>query len=216
MYLWYPVIILKASLQISYRTIFLVAEITAKPANLPAKIRGLSRAAVWCTASQSEPQGQNGFHEKFSLWKDVVKVIVLKLIYYGLFYKFHMKVTSSYQHWLGGSSPWIEKLNKSLRPSARIAHEDTALEILQFILSMSRVVHGFVAHLAEFSACRVTCCCQLCWDPPPTYTACRVPVLLPGTKEKIFQCLKWGGSSFQEMCSASMHHHMIHISLEGS
>lgn len=91
MYLWYPVIILKASLQISYRTIFLVAEITAKPANLPAKIRGLSRAAVWCTASQSEPQGQNGFHEKFSLWKDVVIVIVIVLkLYYGLFYKFHI------------------------------------------------------------------------------------------------------------------------------
>lgn len=41
-------------------------EITAKPANLPAKTRGLSRAAVSCTASQSEPQGQNGFREKFS------------------------------------------------------------------------------------------------------------------------------------------------------
>lgn len=214
MYLWYPVIILKASIQISYRTIFLVAEITAKPANLPAKIRGLSRAAVSCTASQSEPQGQNGFHEKFSLWKDVVIVIILKL-YYGLFYKFHIWKLHQITN-IGLVEPWNEKLNKSLRPSARIAHEDTALEILQFILSMSRVVHGFVAHLAEFSACRVTCGCQLCWDPPPTYTACRVPVLLPGTKEKIFPCLIWGGSSFQEMCSASMHHHMIHISLEGS
>ena len=71
------------------------------------------------------------------------------------------------------------------------------LKSLQFILSMSRVVHGFVAHLAEFSG-RVRCCCQLCWDPPPTYTACRVPVLLPGTKEMIFPCLIWGGSSFQE------------------
>ena len=69
------------------RTIFLVAEITAKPANLPAKIRGRSRTAVSCTASQSEPQaGRNGSREKFSDPKNVVTVIVLK-VYHRNFHK---------------------------------------------------------------------------------------------------------------------------------
>ena len=74
-----------------------------------------------------------------------------------VFQKWPRTFQGIWMYWYGQSTrrQFVEgnwwNWRKTSPTDAWIAHEDTALEILQLVLSMSRIMQGFVAHLRKIS-----------------------------------------------------------------